>query len=292
MLTDARRPWRTAGLAVLGAYLAATLLPLSVNVARGSAGEAMLAAHIAVFGVVVFGLRSRDENRWVGLIAVALIPFMYAELRALIPPTASMHDSVIQRWEASLFGISPALVLARRFPSLFASELLHLAYLSYYAIIFAPPLIAFWHRDEAVFDATVLGMMIVFAGCFLTFVAFPVEGPRYLWPAPEGIVSGPIRRLVLAILASGSSRGTAFPSSHVAVAVAQSVMALAWQPKLGRWIAAAALLLSIGTVYGGFHYAVDALVGAAVGLVIGVAVISRAWARLGLPAWGSAPRLL
>jgi membrane-associated phospholipid phosphatase len=74
-----------------------------------------------------------------------------------------------------------------------------------------------------------------------------------------------MRRLVLRILQGASSRGAAFPSSHVSVAVAQAWLAMRYQRRVGRWTCALAVGLACGAVYGGFHYALDALVGAAVG---------------------------
>ena len=79
------------------------------------------------------------------------------------------------------------------------------------------------------------------------------------------------------ILAAGSSRGAAFPSSHMAVTVAQTVMAFRWQPKLGAILALVSLLVGVGAVYGGFHYGVDMIAGALLGLVVAGAVLMVRW---------------
>jgi membrane-associated phospholipid phosphatase len=125
-------------------------------------------------------------------------------------------------------------------------------------------------------------MMLTYAVCFAAFLLFPVEGPRYAWGAPPNVPSGPIRSLTLAILERGSSRGTAFPSSHAAVAAAQAIMALRSQRRIGVAVSVASALLMIGAVYGGFHYAVDMLAGAVVGLIVALVV-----ARSVRPARGS-----
>jgi membrane-associated phospholipid phosphatase len=115
--------------------------------------------------------------------------------------------------------------------------------------------------------ATTLALVLVYAVCFVVYPLFPVDGPRFLLgpaPAPDG----PVRSYVLALREHGSSRGTAFPSSHVAASTVAALCALQHQRRLG-WIAASiAAGLTIATVYGGFHYAVDALAG----LMLGVAV--------------------
>ena len=48
--------------------------------------------------------------------------------------------------------------------------------------------------------------------------------------------------------------------------VPQALLALRHQPRVGRWVLA--IGLGAGAVYGGFHYAVDALAGAALGVLI------------------------
>ena len=202
---------------------------------------------------------------WVPLLS---IPFLYAELPLLMSAFGSgYHDTTVQGWERFLFGESPAATLGRAFPYRWISEPLHLAYLSYYALIYAPPAVLALRGDRIRFLEMSAAIMLAFALCFTVFTVFPVQGPRYLW-TPDGVPDGPVRRLVLGLLETGSSRGAAFPSSHVAVAVVQAV--LAWRFRL-RGAAVIGVLtagLAAGAVYGGFHYAVDVLAGAATGVVV------------------------
>jgi membrane-associated phospholipid phosphatase len=89
--------------------------------------------------------------------------------------------------------------------------------------------------------------------------------------------------VVHAILAGGSSWGTAFPSSHVAVSwVAALVL---WREhRRAFWLAApVAFGLALGTVYGQFHYAVDAVAGAGFGL-LHLALLDPLRRRLSAPA--------
>jgi membrane-associated phospholipid phosphatase len=69
----------------------------------------------------------------------------------------------------------------------------------------------------------------------------------------------------LTLLDRGSSRGTAFPSSHVAASVVSSLCALRHQRRVGIAVTLVTVALTFATVYGGFHYAVDALVGVILG---------------------------
>jgi membrane-associated phospholipid phosphatase len=280
---------RSVALWVVLGYLLATLIPAwnAMGSGRGQ-GAAILAMHLA--GTVVVALLvASDTSRldrppvlravrdWTPLLAV---PVLYAELPDLMLGAGSrLHDQLIQTWEATLFGASPAHVAASRLPWPGLSELLHLGYLSYYGIIYAPPLWLYLRNERRQFEVTVTALTITFAICFAIFVFFPVAGPRYLWTAPPGIPDGPIRRLALTLLASGSSKGAAFPSSHVAVAVVQSLMMLRYRRSTGLLISSASLLLAMGAVYGGFHYGVDVLAGAATGGLIAAAVIVAAGVR-------------
>ncbi len=168
-----------------------------------------------------------------------------------------------------MFGASPAHFAAARWPFALVSEVLHAAYLSYYAIIVVPPLVLYLSHRREEFERTVAGLITTFALCFVIFIAFPVAGPRYAWSPPPGIFDGPVRRVATRLLEAGSSRGTAFPSSHVAVAVAQSVMAFRWSRRFGIGIGLTTVLLALGAVYGGFHYAVDAVAGGLIGGAVG-----------------------
>jgi membrane-associated phospholipid phosphatase len=264
-------PARGAALVTL-AYLLLTL-PLLVLRARGSAGALAAAAHVAAALCLRWSLHS--TGRIADWLPLLLVPFLYVELPHLIGAGAVLRDPMVQAWEASLFGGQPARALAGSVPSTAISELLHLGYLAYYPIVYVPPLLLYLAGRRQEFERTLLAVMLTYAICFSVFALLPVEGPRYAWGPQPGVPAGPVRSFALAILERGSSRGTAFPSSHAAVAAAQAVVALRYQRGLGVVVAVTSALLMIGAVYGGFHYAVDVLAGAVVGIVISIAVVSR-----------------
>lgn len=253
--------------AVLAAYLTASAVAAAAGTVSGRTPVALLAVHVAALCAILWIARRRIDNVITDWLPIVAIPFLYAELPAI--HIGSLHDAIVQRWELDWFGASPAHVAAIRWPNHALSELLHAAYLSYYAIIVLPPLVLYLKRDRAEFARVTAGLLTIFALCFAIFIVFPVAGPRYEWPAPPGVYDGPIRRFVLHVLEAGSSRGTAFPSSHVAVAAAQSVMTLGWNRRFGVGLSIVTLLLAAGAVYGGFHYAVDAAAGGLIGCAVG-----------------------
>jgi membrane-associated phospholipid phosphatase len=213
---------------------------------------------------------------------LVLVPALYAELPVLMEGLAGpveYHDPAIVALERALFGTQPAYEWAGAMPWLPLSELLHACYLSYYLLIYAPPLLLYAgasgpnggaRGSTPAFRETVLAITLAFLACFVVFIVMPVQGPRYLG-VPAGVPDGPVRRLVLGVLESGSSRGAAFPSSHVSVAIAQALMALRHQPRVGRRILPVAVGLAAGAVYGGFHYGSDVLLGALAGVAAALA---------------------
>ena len=66
----------------------------------------------------------------------------------------------------------------------------------------------------------------------------------------------------------GCARGGAFPSAHVSGAVVVSLVAWRHQPRLAYLLVPIAGSVMIATVYGRFHYVLDALAGAGLALAV------------------------
>jgi membrane-associated phospholipid phosphatase len=195
---------------------------------------------------------------------VALVPFLYKELAILNVAVHNGHyfDDIILRWEQQVFNGQPSREMAAAFPNLWLSELLHFAYISYYLIIYAPLLMLYLRGQTIDHQRAAFTLMLTFFAHYICFIYFPVQGPRYLFDPPGGaIANGPMYNLAHQILEAGSARGAAFPSSHVGVAFTQTAVAFI---VLKRWAPLLVLLstgLAVGAVYGGFHYATDAVAG-------------------------------
>lgn len=211
-------------------------------------------------------------SRWVAdWYPLLLIPFLYAELA---PLNRAVHggayfDPLILRLEEAVFGGQPSREWAAALPVRWLSEALHASYLSYYVLIYGPPLLLYARGRRRDFRAMVLAVMLTFAAHYLFFIYLPVQGPRYLFEPPTGgIEDGAVYRLTHRVLEAGSSQGAAFPSSHVAVAVAQTVACWRLAPALVAPVGLLTFGLAAGAVYGGFHYATDALAGAVLGATL------------------------
>jgi membrane-associated phospholipid phosphatase len=178
-------------------------------------------------------------------------------------------DEIILRSEQQLFGGQPSRELAAAWPYPALSEFLHFSYLAYYLIIYGPFLLLYLRGRFGDHQRAAFTVMLTFFAHYIFFIYFPVQGPRYLFPAPSGdIANGAMYNLAHQILEAGSSRGAAFPSSHVGVAFAQTFMAF---QLLKRWAPLLLILstgLAVGAVYGGFHYATDVIAGFAYSIMI------------------------
>lgn len=199
-----------------------------------------------------------------------IIPALYTELAILNVAVFNGHyfDSIILEWEQLFFG-QPSRTLAQQFPYPVLSEYLHFAYISYYLIIYGPPLYLYLRGRREDQQHAAFNLMLAFFAHYIFFIYFPVQGPRYLFAAPSGPISGGLfYRLAHKLLETGSARGAAFPSSHVGVSIAQSAFAFITIPRIAPLVLVLTLSLALGAIYGGFHYATDAVCGLLFGLFL------------------------
>lgn len=248
-------------------YLAATSLLLLAG--HNRVGLVGIALHLLLLAAVALATLPRRAPAWLRSWAPLLaLLFLYSEVPLLIQAAGHdrFFDMTVISWETAAFSGQPAIEWAVRWPSRWLSELLHAAYLAYYPIIFSVPAALWvWKRHE--FPEAAFVLLLTFIACFVFYILFPVEGPRYLWPGSQE--NGTLRAFTVWLLEARSSRGTAFPSSHVAVATAQAVLAwhyFGWRAGVTLGVVTAAL--AAGAVYGGFHYLVDVLAGGVFGLLV------------------------
>jgi len=265
---------------------------------RWRLAETVLASYALI--VAVTALTRLGLSRWNWCIALAhalLVLFLWLATRPGLGPTGRVlrevaplvlvlslyaaldvlsgggrirsHDGVLLDWEQRLFGMQPSRDWWRLHPSSFWSTLLHGVYLSYYLILATPALIFLVRRDWPAFRLFTRNVVCTYCVCFLVFVWFPVAGPYYLFERPAGpFVDNVTARLVYTALASGSSFGAAFPSSHVAATTAAELAAWRGYRPLGLVLLLPVILMPIATVYTQMHYGIDALAGILIGLSV------------------------
>ena len=179
------------------------------------------------------------------------------------------HDDVLLAWEEATFGMQPARDWWRGHTSPFWSSLLHSVYFLYYLILAVPALFFLLRGDWPAFRRFSRNVVCTFCVCFLVFVLYPVAGPYYVFEHPAGLMVDNLpAHMVYAALASGSSFGAAFPSSHVAATTAAGLATFKGNRTLGWILLVPVLLMPIATVYTQMHYAWDAIVGVLVGIAV------------------------
>jgi membrane-associated phospholipid phosphatase len=197
---------------------------------------------------------------------VLLLPALYSAIGVVNLHEARSYDALVIRLEELVFGSQVSYRWIREFPQPAFSWVMHACYLAYAAILYSAPL-ALWisgRRDQA--RRTIYALACTFFLCYLTFMLFPVAGPRYLFDLAHNAATDVApARLTQWVLNQGDAWGTAFPSSHVAGALVATGMAYrAWRP-LGLVLAPVCAGLVLAVVYGQFHYGVDALSGLMLG---------------------------
>ena len=201
---------------------------------------------------------------------ISTIPIFYLE----IPPLTQMvlrryFDDQVIEWEGRLFNGQPSIYLSERFPSRWLSELLHLCYFSYYPIVFGLVGMLYYQGRHEAFHEVVFGEVLTFNLCLIWYIFMPVMGPRYTFEKiRRPLADGHVFKLVHMILSSASSKGTAFPSSHCAIGVIVVLYAAHYHPIVFTILCPFGVGLIVGTVYGRFHYALDAILGTALGVVV------------------------
>jgi membrane-associated phospholipid phosphatase len=232
------------------------------------------------FAALLVGLLSRPGLGRLGktlreIYPLLLLVGLYGQLDVLNRGVVRAHDALVQQWELGLFGIQVSRVWWQAAPSVLWSTVLHAAYFAYYFIVSIPAFYFLWRGDLVAVRRFVLAVMTTFVLCYLAFIFFPVAGPYYVFPRPaDWFVANPAARLVYDTLAEGSSYGAAFPSSHVAATVAAALTAAMGSRRLGLLLLFPTMLLTVGVVYCQMHYAVDAVAGLALGVLV-TAVVGR-----------------
>jgi membrane-associated phospholipid phosphatase len=145
--------------------------------------------------------------------------------------------------------------------------LLELSYLLVYALApFCMATIYVYRRRESAESF----LLFYLLGLYLSYAQFPFwpsEPPRTVFPGDHEPLNSLIRQWNLAIVGGAGIHTSVFPSAHVSGAFASAFAMwriFADKPWLRRGVLTYACLVTVATVYGRFHYAVDAFAGIAV----------------------------
>jgi membrane-associated phospholipid phosphatase len=246
--------------------------------------------HLAVLaaGCLIVVVEARTRRRASFFLKLWYIPMIayyvfFAETGGMIHILCPVY------WDARIFGLEEVVfggwpnqwMQSIEHPVL--TEVMSLSYLSYYVYIplLGVPLYLMKRLREL--NDLILAATATYFVCYLHFLMTPTGGPIFFEELPFALVpleGGPITGLEQWLFQAGTIDGGAFPSSHVAVASAVTVLSLR-QKVMRPFFLVVTPLLCLSTVYNGYHYAVDVVYGALIGTGAALAAppVNAAWRR-------------
>jgi membrane-associated phospholipid phosphatase len=244
--------------------------------------ELLSALWFSALAVTAIAMRRRPHAERALLLSAAFV--------VVILLTSRMASATIRAWAGHLYLVAaywiPSLLAAgvagtwfeewlvrsdagwRQYVSglpVWLAHICELAYLFCYPLVPIAFLVVWTNGDDA--DVNRFWMIVLGAG-FLCYGALP-----WLVSRPPRLVSGePIQvrgvaRANAFVLDRVSHQLNTFPSGHVAVSVASALAVWTVSPPAGAVIGAIALGVSVGAITGRYHYVVDVIAGAAVGVL-------------------------
>lgn len=173
-------------------------------------------------------------------------------------------DGYFAALDARIFGaLLPAWHGALGRPA-WLTDLLSLAYVSYYAVPLAMAVALYRRRRRHEFDALVLALQVTLLASYAGYFAFPTSGPRVPPEEAQAVLGGGALSAGVRLFLRTCELNAldAFPSGHTAVSLV--FLASGWRA-FPAWRAPLALVVSaivFSTVYLSHHYVVDLVAGA------------------------------
>ena len=146
------------------------------------------------------------------------------------------------------------------------------AYLLCYPIVPAAFLVVWIAGNNVDLNRFWLAVLIGGFACYGSLPWLAARPPRLL-PGAHSLVH-PVARVNVGVLSRVSHNLTTFPSGHVAVSIAAALCVTTVSPPAGLTFAIVAVAISVGAVTGGYHYVVDVVTGAAVGVLSSLVAIA------------------
>ena len=187
------------------------------------------------------------------------------------------YDAKLIAFDTWLTGVNPALWL-ERFAHPALNEFMQFAYLTYFVYLLILGGILYCRRDWEAYWAVMTYSAAGYALGYIIAILFPVQSPWFtlagMWHGE--LAGGPFTALINFIEKCGRVHGAAFPSQHVAGAVA--AVWGAWQHRRRLfWVFLPFMAcMCVSTVYVRNHYVADVLGGlvtGTLGYVIGCRII-------------------
>ncbi|HYL11146.1 MAG TPA: phosphatase PAP2 family protein [Candidatus Acidoferrales bacterium] len=253
-------------IAVFHANLAHPLLLVSVQACVAAVILALCGsysksqAHAEILGET---WASRNLHFWRHWYPHLFFLFCFEEMSRLVHLVyPGWHDAKLIAFDRWLTGVNPPLWL-ERFAQPALNEFMQFAYFTYFLYLLILGGILYYHRDFRSYWEVMTYSAVGYTFGYVIAVLFPVQSPWFtmagMWHGE--LVGGPFTAAINLIEKCGRVHGAAFPSQHVAGAVA--ALWGAWRHR--RWLFWVFLpfvaSMCVSTVYVRNHYVADVLGG-------------------------------
>lgn len=163
-------------------------------------------------------------------------------------------------------------------------NVLELSYLLVYVMPIITVAVFYLFRSREKLDDAYSILLFGTLTAYAMYPFFPSEPPRSVYPLADLPMTSALRRVNLFFVGNYGIHTSVFPSGHSAAAfsAAFAVMKLIPEPRwLGRAFLLLAVLIGFATVYGRYHFAIDAVGG--LGLAVLAVGLSAIWRRRSNP---------
>lgn len=233
--------------------------------------RAIVTVFVAVDAAVLWWLSRADgyvETIVRDWMPAAQILFTYWLSGAFVRPPMTRAEAWLAGWDQWLFETLGLAAFVRRAPRA-VLEALEAAYLSVYVVVplgFAVVWFGAPTLDTHRYWTVVVAAEVI---CYAMLPWIRTRPPRATGSHAE-IDRRPvaIRTLNLRVLQRGSIQANTVPSAHASGALATALMVAEYLPAPGFALAVLAFGIMMGSVVGRYHYAMDAVLGAAVALAV------------------------
>ncbi len=172
-------------------------------------------------------------------------------------------DPILIRLDYTIFNAYPGLLI-ERIENPILTDILQLAYTSYYFLPIAFGVLLKLRGDREGFDRSLFLILLCFYLSYLGYILFPALGPRYTM---NHLYSGELRGFFVYEHINGilnkleGIKRDAFPSGHTAIALTVLILAYRYHKRFFYVTLPVVTLLIFSTIYCRYHYLVDVIGG-------------------------------
>lgn len=191
-------------------------------------------------------------------------------------------DYILIRIDYSIFKAYPELLI-EKIENPILTEILQMAYASYYFLPVALGILLKIKGNREGFDRTLFLLLLCFYLSYVGYILFPALGPRY---SMGHLYAGELKGLFLfdhiqwILNHMEGVKRDAFPSGHTAIALLVLILAYRYHRRFFYVTLPLVLMLLFSTVYCRYHYVVDVIGGIFLSLVT-LLIGDRVYDRLG-----------